>query len=142
MRKVCRTDARKHRFRFSQTAHQGERDFGCLPGLADYRGSYGLAVRPWTRGRMKGTFDMPRQPPDRASLDQLMESIEADDAEYARLLLDRNPDLRARIKEPIGPTVNSNGTENWNRIVIRRVFLGLGGRNRPVSTRFLPELDV
>ena len=45
---------------------------------------------------------MPGQPPDRASLDQLMESIEADDAERARLLLDRDPDLRARINEPIG----------------------------------------
>ena len=46
---------------------------------------------------------MPEQPPDRASLDQLMESIEADDAERARLLLDRDPDVRARINEPIGP---------------------------------------
>ena len=32
-----------------------------------------------------------------------MESIEADDAERARLLLDRDPDLRPRINEPIGP---------------------------------------
>ena len=46
---------------------------------------------------------MPEQPPDRVSLDQLMESIAADDAERARLLLDRDPDLRARINEPIGP---------------------------------------
>jgi ankyrin repeat protein len=46
---------------------------------------------------------MPDQPPDRGSLDQLMESIQADDAERARLLLDRDPDLRERINEPIGP---------------------------------------
>ena len=46
---------------------------------------------------------MPEQPPDRAGLDQLMESIEADDAERARLLLDSDPDLRTRINEPIGP---------------------------------------
>jgi ankyrin repeat protein len=45
---------------------------------------------------------MAGQPPDRPSLHQLMESIGADDAERVRLLLDRDPDLRARINEPIG----------------------------------------
>ncbi len=38
--------------------------------------------------------------------------------------------------------VSSNGTENWNRIVIRRVFPGLRGRNRPVFPRIALELDV
>lgn len=45
---------------------------------------------------------MPEQPTDRPSLDLLMESIGSDDAEGARLLLDRDPDLKARINEPIG----------------------------------------
>ena len=54
---------------------------------------------------MKGTFVMPEQAPDRASLDQLMESIEADDAERARLLLDRDPDAdeQADSAEPGSP---------------------------------------
>jgi len=37
---------------------------------------------------------------------------------------------------------SSIGTENWNRIVLRRVIPGLRGRNRPVSTQFPPELCV
>jgi hypothetical protein len=34
------------------------------------------------------------------------------------------------------------GTQNWNKIVIRRVFSGVRVRNRAVLPRFLPELDV
>ncbi len=46
---------------------------------------------------------MPGQPSERSSVDQLMESIRADDADGARLLLDRDPELKTRINEPIGP---------------------------------------
>jgi ankyrin repeat protein len=46
---------------------------------------------------------MPSQSPDRPVADQLMESIRADDAGRARLLLDSHPELKARINEPIGP---------------------------------------
>ena len=34
------------------------------------------------------------------------------------------------------------GIKNWNKIVIRRVFPGLRGRNRAVLPRFPPGLDV
>jgi hypothetical protein len=37
--------------------------------------------------------------------------------------------------------LGSNGTGNWNKIVIRRVFPGLRGRNRAVLPRSPPELD-
>ena len=46
---------------------------------------------------------MPSQSPDRPSVDQLRESIQADDASRARHLLDLHPELKARINEPIGP---------------------------------------
>jgi ankyrin repeat protein len=46
---------------------------------------------------------MPGQSPARPNLDQLMEAIRADDAMVARHLLDRLPELRARINDPIGP---------------------------------------
>lgn len=46
---------------------------------------------------------MPRQLPDCPSLDQLREAIQADDAGRARHLLERHPELRAGINEPIGP---------------------------------------
>jgi hypothetical protein len=38
--------------------------------------------------------------------------------------------------------MSSNGTENWNRIVIRRVCPGLRGRNPAVLPRVPPELGV
>lgn len=53
-------------------------------------------------GDLKGAFAMPEQPRDRLGVDLLMESIGADDAEGVRLLLDRDPDLRAKINDPIG----------------------------------------
>jgi ankyrin repeat protein len=40
---------------------------------------------------------------DRPAVDQFMESIRADDAGRASLLLDSHPELKARINEPIGP---------------------------------------
>ena len=46
---------------------------------------------------------MPSQSPERPGVDQLMESIRADDANRVRLLLDRDPELKTRINEPIGP---------------------------------------
>ncbi len=46
---------------------------------------------------------MSSQSPDRDSVDQLMKSIRADDAGSARLLLENDPELKARINEPIGP---------------------------------------
>ena len=39
-------------------------------------------------------------------------------------------------------SVSSNGTGNWNKFVIRRVFPGLRGRNQAVFTRLPPVLDV
>ncbi len=54
---------------------------------------------------------MPGQPSERSSVDQLMESIRADDADGARLLLDRDTQLKTRINGPIGsfdsPALNS-----------------------------------
>jgi hypothetical protein len=38
--------------------------------------------------------------------------------------------------------VSSSGTGNWNKLVIRRVFPGLRGRNQAVLARLPPELDV
>ncbi len=38
--------------------------------------------------------------------------------------------------------MSSIGTENWNKMVIRRVFPGLRGRNQAVLPCFRPELDV
>ena len=46
---------------------------------------------------------MSSQSPDRSVVDQLRESIQADDASRARHLLDLHPELRAGINEPIGP---------------------------------------
>jgi hypothetical protein len=36
----------------------------------------------------------------------------------------------------------SDGPENWNKIVMRRVFPGRRGRNRVILPRIPPELDV
>ena len=49
---------------------------------------------------------MSSQSPDRSVVDQLRESIQADDASRTAVeqnLLDLHPELRARINEPIGP---------------------------------------
>ncbi len=46
---------------------------------------------------------MSAQSPDRPGVDQLMKSIRTDDAPRARFLLHNDPDLRARINDPIGP---------------------------------------
>ena len=46
---------------------------------------------------------MSAQFPDRLSTDQLLETIQADDVEGARLLLDHDRELRAAINGPIGP---------------------------------------
>jgi ankyrin repeat protein len=46
---------------------------------------------------------MPEQPTDRPNEAQLMEAIQADDTERARLLLDRDPNLKSSINESIGP---------------------------------------
>ena len=46
---------------------------------------------------------MPSQSPDRPSVDQLMESIQADDVLRTRLLLDLHPELKASLNQPIGP---------------------------------------
>jgi len=46
---------------------------------------------------------MSSQSPDRPVADQFMDAIRADDAERARVLLKDDPDLKARINEPIGP---------------------------------------
>jgi ankyrin repeat protein len=46
---------------------------------------------------------MPAQPSERSSVDQIMQSIQADDADGARRLLDRDPELKTKINEPIGP---------------------------------------
>jgi hypothetical protein len=63
----------------------------------------------------------PATTPDDKMIEQVHESLE------------RNERLRP---------VSSNGAESWNRMVIRRVFPGLRGRNRAVFPRILPELDV
>ena len=47
-----------------------------------------------------------------------------------------------RRTEFISLRSSSIATENWNKIVIRRVFPGLRGRNQPGLPRFPPELDV
>jgi hypothetical protein len=38
--------------------------------------------------------------------------------------------------------VSSNGTEDWNKIVIRRAFSGLRGQDQRVLPRISLELDI
>jgi hypothetical protein len=54
------------------------------------------------------------------------------------------PDLRSAFSERLRMCwpVSSNGTENWNKIVIRRDFPGLRGQKQPVLPRISLELDV
>src|SRR5262249_12013693 len=59
----------------------------------------------------------------------------------ARRLLSRRPERpgnRARGQRG----VSSNGPERWNKIVIRRVFPGLRGRNQAVLPRLPSQLEV
>jgi ankyrin repeat protein len=61
---------------------------------------------------------MSSQSSGRSSTEQLMDLIQADDAEGARLLLENDPDLKGRINEPMGPFDSPALTSALSRAMI------------------------